>query len=339
MYAKSVNAFRARSLRLTFLFVGFVLPSMAFAALNYSQSSIKGISQAYGFVLGQEASLTRIERTYPDAAMQVEVARATFNAAFPDIKKKLEAELTTALTEPNFKQLRDEMSAKIRPLLTKQQITPQLAQQFLEQVRARAKGDEMEPDVLRYLLAVRYTANPVSEFLDGFRQRYKTDGTGKSQGLRFHLQLPRSWLIKEGERPHIVQKWVSEGGTGLSNIILMVQDTGGETLSRAEADQFVRSGEIRTSVPDGAKFIDGGAFSQERSAGYWIDMAMPQERAGMKMYSRGRMYVLFFRGKGISLMCMAASAETEEVKVTAAAVKLNPLCQQVMNSVVLDQAY
>jgi len=329
----------ASVMRLLILCVGAALPSLAFAALNYSQSSIKGISQAYGFVLGQEASLARIERTYPDAAMQVEMARATFNAAFPDVKKKIEAELTAALTEPKFKQLRDEMVAKIRPLLTKQQINPQLAQQFLEQVKARAKGDEMEPEVLRYLLAVRYATNPAGEFFDGFRQRYKTDGAGKSLGLRFHLQLPRSWLIKEGERPHVVQKWVSEGGTGLSNIILMVQDTGGETPGRAEMDQFVRSGEIRESVPDGSKYIDGGAFSQEKSAGYWIDMAMPQERAGMKMYSRGRMYLLFFRGKAVSVMCMATSAEKEEAKVTAAAVKLNPLCQQIMNSVVLDQAY
>lgn len=339
MYCNADRCTFARVLRLLILCVGAVLPTLALAALNYSQSSIKGISQAYGFVLGQEASLARIERTYPDAAMQVEMARSTFNAAFPDIKKKIEAELIAALTEPKFKQLRDEIVAKIRPLLTKQQITPQLAQQFLEQVKARAKGDEMEPEVLRYLLTVRYAANPVGEFFDGFRQRYKTDGTGKSQGLRFHLQIPRSWLIKEGERPHVVQKWVSEGGTGLSNIILMVQDTGGETPGRAEMDQFVRSGEIRESEPDGSKYIDGGAFSQERSAGYWIDMAMPQERAGMKMYSRGRMYLLFFRGKAISVMCMATSAEKEEVKVTAAAVKLNPLCQQVMNSVVLDQAY
>jgi hypothetical protein len=329
----------AGALRLLVLCAGAVLPSLAFAALNHNPSAIKGISQAYGFMLGQEVSLARIERTYPDAAMQVEMARAAFNAAFPDIKRKLEAELTAALTEPKFTEMRTELNKKLNAFATKQQITPQLAQQFLEQVKARAKGDEMEPEVLRYLLTVRYATNPAGEFFDGFRQRYKTDGTGKSQGLRFHLQLPRSWLIKEGERPHVVQKWVSEGGTGLSNIILMVQDTAGETPGRAEMDQFVRSGEIRESVPDDSKYLDGGAFSQEKSAGYWIDMAMPQERAGMKMYSRGRMYVLFFRGKAISVMCMAASAESEEVKVTAAAVKLNPLCQQVMNSVVLDQAY
>src|SRR6266705_3374482 len=97
----------------------------------------------------------------------------------PDVKKKLEAELTAALTEPKFKELRAGMDNKIRPFQTKQQLTPQLAQQFLEQVTARAKGDEMEPDVLRYLLAVRYAANPVAEFGDGFRQRFRTDGTGK----------------------------------------------------------------------------------------------------------------------------------------------------------------
>ena len=125
----------------------------------------------------------------------------------------------------------------------------------------------------------------------------------------------------------------------MSNIVLMVQDTGDETVSRADMDQLVRSGEIRDTVPDGGEFIDGGAFSQEKRAGYWIEMAMPQERAGMRMYLRGRMYVLFFHNKAVSLMCMVASAENEVAKMTAAAAKLKPLCQQVMNSMVLDQAY
>lgn len=335
----SNRQFVLRAFRLTALWCGIVLPCLAFAALHHNPSSIKAISKAYGFVLGQDASLARIERSYPEAAMQIEMARMTFNLAFPDVRKKLETELIAAMTEAKFRVLRSELDKKLRGLQSKQQITQQLAQQFLEQVKARAKGDEMEPDVFRYLLAVRYASNPVAEFGDGFRQRYSTDGTGKSQRLRFHLQLPRSWLAKEGERPHVVQKWVSEGGTGLSNIILMVQDMAGETPSRADVDQLVRAGELRTMVPDGSKFVDGGAFSQEKSAGYWVDMVMPQERAGMKIDSRGRMYLLFFRGKAISLMCMVGGAENEAAQVTAAAAKLKPLCQQVMNSVVLDQAY
>lgn len=311
----------------------------AWAALAHSQAAIKAISAAYGFVLGQEYSLARIERTYPDAAMQVEFARITFNSAFPDIKKKLEAELVAALTESKFKELRDGMHNKIGPMLTKQQLTPQLAQHFLEQVKARAKGADMEPDVLRYLLAVQYSASPAAEFGNGFRQRFRTDGTGKSQGVRLILQLPRSWLAKEGERPHIVQKWISEGGTGNTIIMLDIRDAQGHTPDRREVERFVKSGEVREIVPEGGTLHDAGTFTMEQRTGYWLDMSAKLERAGFRMYQRGTMHQLFINGKAVSLQCFSYADESQP-RIADAAAKLNkPLCQQVLNSLVLEQAY
>ena len=311
----------------------------AIAALNHNPESVTALSKAYGFLLGQEYSLARIEKAYPAHRLHVEQARLGFGSAFPDAKAKLEKELAAALGTDKVRQLHAEMFKKVKSLLDQQALSPEIAQQFLEQVKARAKGQEIDPDVLNYLLAVRYADSPVGEFGAGFRQRYQTDGSGKSQGIKLKLQLPRSWVAKEGERPHIVQKWVSEGGTGMANILLQVRDAEGYKPSRREMDEFVRSGEIRDVVPDGARFITGGAFSQEQSVGYWMEMSMAQERAAMRMVSRGFMYVLFFRGKGVMLMCMTAGPEDSSVKVDADSVKMRPLCQQVMNSVVFEQAY
>lgn len=311
----------------------------AFAALNQSQSSVKAMMKAYGFILGQEYSLQRIERTYPEAAMQVELARLTFNAAFPDIKQKLEAELSSALTESKFREVRSELTEKMRDLLSKQAITPQLAQQFIEQVKARAKGEDMESDVLRYLLAVRYATNPVGEFFDGFRQRYRTDGTGKSQGIRLALQLPRSWLAKDGERPHIVQKWTNEGGTGYSSVMLDIRDAEGYNPTRREMEQFVKSGEVRDVVPAGGTLHDSGTVTLENRTGYWVEMSMKLERAGFRMYGRGYMYQIFINGKAVGLMCMSYFKEDEVQKADAAAKLNKPVCQQALNSLVLEQAY
>ncbi len=328
-----------RALRVVAICIGILFPCWSFADLNYNPVAIKALSKAYGFVLGQDYQLSRIEKAYPAAHVEVERARMAFSARFPNIKIKVERELSKALGETGLKQLRNETQRKMADLLSPQPMTSETAKQFLDQVQERAKSNEIEPDVLNYLLAVQYTDNNAGEFTDGFRQRYRTDGSGKSQGLRFHLQLPRSWQVKEGERPHVVQKWISEGGTGLANIMLLVQDTGGETPNRAEVDQFVRSGEIRTIVPDGGTYIDGGAFSMEKSAGYWLEMATPGERVGEKMYLQGYMYLLFFQGKAISLQCVTGGADNEKTKVSNSSAKLKPLCQQVMNSVVLDQAY
>lgn len=339
MHVKSNGTGYIQALRLGAICISIVFPCWSFAELNYNPVAIKALSKAYGFILGQDFQLSRIEKAYPAAGGEVEMTRMAFGAGFPNIRIKIERELSSALGEAELKQLRNEMQRKMVAFLSQQPLTSETAKQFLDQVRARAKGNEIEPDVLNYLLAVKYMSNTAGEFIDGFRQRYRTDGSGKSQGLRLHLQLPRSWIAKDGERPHVVKKWVSEGGTGLANILLLVQDTGGETPNRVEVDQFVRSGEIRTIVPDGGTYIDGGALSMEKSAGYWLEMATPAERAGMKMYSRGYMYQLFFQGKAISLQCVTGGAYNEERKVSTASVKLKPLCQQVMNSVVLDQAY
>ncbi len=326
-------------LRFLLMFSGIAFPCWTYAALTHTQPSVKAISKVYGFLLGQNFSLTRIERTYPEMAMQVEMARLTFNAAFPDIQKKLEAELVSAINDGNFKKIKTELEQKLRDVLSKQQITPHLARQFLEQVKARAKGDEMELDVLRYLLAVQYSANPVGEFSAQFRQRFRTDGSGKAQGIRLGLQLPRSWLANEGERPHIVQKWTSEGGTGDSIVMLDIRDAEGYNPTRNDIERFVKSGEVHDIVPEGGVFHEAGTFSMEKRTGFWVDMSVRLERAGIRMYQRSRIHQLFINGKAVGLMCMSFSRQDEPQKADAAAKLNKPICQQVLNSLVLDQAY
>jgi len=322
---------------LFFLLLLVFLPTTVFA-LNVNPTSVKGMAQAYGFVLGQEYSLSRIAKEFPELTGGVELARAQFGSTFPDIKTKLEKQLKQAMGEKPFQETAASLRTKLRETLGRQQITSDIAASFLGQVKARSKG-EIESPVLEYLLAVKYTANPVGEFADGFRQRYQTDGTGKSQGIKINLQLPRSWAGKDGERPHIVQKWVSENGTGLEIIHLDIRDGQGYNPTKKEMEEFVKSGEAKDSVPDGSKYVDSGNFTLEKQTGYWLQMAMPLERAGMMMYQDALMYQFFFRGKAIGIMCQAGGPENEKPKVNEAFKRIRPLCQQVLNSLVLTQAY
>ena len=86
------------------LLAGYSLAS--WGAVNHNQNSIKGLSKAYGFLLGQEYSLRRIEKAYPAIRIQVEVARLTFGGSFVGVKVKLEQELVQAVGESNFQKLR-----------------------------------------------------------------------------------------------------------------------------------------------------------------------------------------------------------------------------------------
>jgi hypothetical protein len=313
------------------------IPVTSFA-INFNPTSVKGMTQAYGFILGQEYSLSRIAKKFPELSGNVELARAQFSSTFPGIKMKLETHLKHAMGEKLFQKTAASLRTKLRDTLGRQEITMEIAVNFLEQVKVRAKG-EIESPVLEYLLAVKYTANPLGEFADGYRQRYQTDGSGKSQGIKLKLQLPRSWAAKEGERPHIVKKWVSENGTGLEIILLDIRDAQGYNPTKKEIEEFVRSGEVKETVPEAATYVASGTFTIEMRTGYWVQMAMLIERAEMKGYQDVLMYQFFFRGKVVGLMCQAGGPETEKPKVNEAFKRIRPLCQQVLNSLVLLQAY
>jgi len=312
--------------------------SSATFAINFNPTSVKGMAQAYGFVLGQEYSLSRIANEFPESTGEVELARAQFGSTFPDIKTKLETQLKQAMGEKLFQETATNLRTKLRETLGHQQITGEIAGNILEQVKGRSKG-EIESPVLEYLLAVKYTTNPVGEFADGYRQRYQTDGVGKSQGIKLNLQLPRSWAAEDGERPHIVKKWVSENGTGLETILLGIRDWQGYNPTKKESEEFVRSGEVKETVPEGSTYVASGNFTLEMRTGYWVQMAMPIERAEMKIYLDVLMYQFFFRGKAVGIVCQAGGPEREKPKVNDAFKRIRPLCQQVLNSLVLTQAY
>ena len=182
-------------------------------------------------------------------------------------------------------------------------------------------------------------SNPVGEFADGFRQRYQTDGTGKAQSIKLKLQLPRSWTAKDGERPHIVRKWISLNGTGLEMIHLDIRDGEGYAPTKKEMEDFVKSGEVKESIADGATYVASGNFSLEKQTGFWVHMTTAVERAGTKVYQESVMYQLFFQGKAIGIMCTAGGTDAEKTKTNEGFKRMKPLCQQVVNSLVLLQAY
>ena len=322
---------------LLILLTFFTYSSNTFA-LNFNPTSVKGVAQAYGFILGQEYSLAHIAKEFPDLTSNVDLASAQFSATFPNIKTDLEVQLKKALGEKLFQDTATSLRKKLRDSLGQQQISREIAANFLEEVKRRSRG-EIDSPVIEYLLAVKYATNPVGEFSDGFRQRYQTDGTGKSQGIKLALQLPRSWAAHEGERPHIVKKWQSENGSGLETMLLDIRDGQGYSPTKKEMQNVVSSGEIKTFIPDGSTYVDSGNFTLEQQTGYWIQIALPVERVGVKIYQDALMYQFFFKGKVIGVMCQAGGPDNDRPKVHEAFKRIRPLCLQVLNSLVLKQAY
>lgn len=326
----------ARLLILTL--IALISYSTTVFAINFNPTSANGMAKAYGFVIGQEYSLLSIAKEFPELTGDVVLARAQFSSTFPDIKTKLEAQLKQNLGGKHFQEMRVSLQANLKEASSRQQITKEIATNFLKQIKDRSKR-EIENPILEYLLAVKYATNPTGEFTDGFRQRYETKGIGKSQGIEVNLQLPRSWIGKDGERPHIVQKWVSENGTGLEMILLDIRDVQGYKPTKKEMKEFIGSGEVKDLIPEGATYVASGNFTLEMQNGYWVEMVTPLERAGIEMHQESLMYQFYFQGKAIGVMCQAGGLEADKTKINETFNRIKPLCQQVLNSLVLPQAY
>src|SRR5690606_14168814 len=125
----------------------------------------------------------------------------------------------------------------------------------------------------------RYERNPEREMLDRYRQIFESDGTGKALGVKFRLDIPKSWVIKEGKRPHIHAIATSELGRGLESFIVDVREIdlqGDGPISLEEVNSFIKDGCVRDFLPQRAVYIDSGAMEIEHLPGYWnrFDLAV-----------------------------------------------------------------
>jgi len=315
----------------------FIQTSRA-SEFQFSNTSAKGLMQAYGFILGQEYSLSNIDSDFPELAGGVALARAEFNSSFPSIKEKIREQFTAAIGQDSFDQIEQEIINQLHNTLGIQKLSREDAQNFLLIIRERADG-EIETPVLEYILTILYLDSPANEFIDGYRQRFSSKDHPKALGIDLTLQVPRSWKGQEGERPHIVQKWKSQYGAGSQLIILDVRDTQGYTPTGADIKSSITSGEVKEFLPDGSEYVDAGLFSVEKSKGQWIEYTQREERVGVHLYQHILLNQVYFQGKAIGIMCSSVGLEEDRAKVDLGYRDLRPMCQQVLNSLVLLQAY
>jgi hypothetical protein len=58
----------------------------------------------------------------------------------------------------------------------------------------------------------------LKSFVGGKKARFSTADHPKARGLDIQVDIPNNWKKKEGERPHIIQKFSSAGGDGIAKV-------------------------------------------------------------------------------------------------------------------------
>lgn len=331
-------------IRLFALLLTLALAGIAFGGeVSTKEPRWKQLSQAYGFVLGQQASLELIEKNYPDIAKDAKGAWFAFNStSLGESVKGVEEELSNLLGDkwPEYKK---KMAAQMETLIRGQDVTYQQAVAFLREVHQRAKG-EMPGPILAALLSAhpRFAKNPGLELLAGWKQTFRTKGHPKAKGVDFSISFPASWSKREGYRPNIIQFFQSGAGYGPIMCNLMVKDIplpAGYKITENELKEFFRPDELKDMIPDDQTFIDAKSIVLEGAPAGILVSDQTMQRLDLTLTMRMTQFITIHGESMIFVQFMVAKAPDSKESLDELQQKYLPTYRAIANTFVLNDKY
>ena len=326
------------------LFVIFAFAGTAFSEeISTKESRWKQLSQAYGFVLGQQISLELIEQEFPDLAKDVRYAWFSFNStALGESVKGVEEELSKMLGN-RWSEYKKEMIAQMDMLIGEQDITRQQAVDFLQDVRQRSRG-EMPESILATLLSAhsKFAKNPGLELSTGWKQTFRTKNHPKAKGVDFSISFPASWRKREGYRPNIIQFLESGAGYGPIMCSLMVKDIplpDGYNLSERELKKFFHPNELKDLVPDGGMLIDAKTIVLEGAPAGMLISDQKMQRLDLTLSIRMTQFITIQEKSMIFIQFMVAKMPDSEESMDELQQKYLPIYRAIANTFVLNDKY
>jgi len=266
----------------------------------------KQLSSAYGFVLGQQASLELIEKKFPDLSRDVKASWFAFNSsALGESVKGVEAELSSQFGDrwPEFKK---KMASQMRKIAEGQQPTRNQAIAFLGEVKLRAKGEL--PDSIRSTLLSahpRYSKHPVLEMSEGWKKIFHSKGHAKAKGLKMKISYPSSWKQTEGSRPNIMQKF--QGGNAQDGVVMLITKAlpapYNRKLTVAEKQEITSKEVVVEFVPNGSKLISYKATKIDGVIAAMIEYEVIAERAGYSIGQKNLSFIIPHHGALLLIQC------------------------------------
>lgn len=328
--------------QISIIFLLSVLTSTAFAEIKLSNALAKDIGQAYGFCLGQNYSLSEISKKYPSISGLALIAEKEFSATFKSSIEGMDA-LMRKYAKNEWDKIKKQLTSQISSSINIEQISETQALQFIKLVRERAKGT-IESPVIETLLLFKsdYENYPEREFLDGYKYKYSTNGVGKSKGVAFSIESPRTWVSKEGDRPNIVQKFVSENGRGLELLLILVKELPlqpGERITEKDVSEMLNPKDIQDFIPDGGTILDSGKLTLENLPGFWVHFKIDRVRVKNTIGMETMMYTIFYKNKMILIQGQVMTSINGESDNQVGLKKYEKLFELMANSFVISNIY
>lgn len=319
-----------------------VLSPNAFAEIKLTNALAKDISQAYGFYLGQSYSLSEISKKYPSVSGRALIAEKEFSANFGSSIDAMDA-LMAKYDKGEWDKIKKKLIANLANSITFDKISEEQSRQFVDLVRKRARGDIDSP-VIETLLLFKsgYESNPELEFADGYKYKYSTNGAGKAKGVAFSIESPKTWIAKEGDRPNIVQKFVSENGRGAELLLVLIKEVPlqpGGKITEKDMSEILNPSHIQDFIPDGGVHLNSGKLTLESLPGFWVHFKMDMARLRNTVSMEGITYTIFYKNKMIQIQGQVVTSINGEPAERGGLSKYERLFDLMANSFVISSMY
>lgn len=300
---------------------------------------ITEMSQAYGFKVGQDYSLEMIEKKYPDLKPQIQIAKLKFDKSFSKSIVTIDSILSAEGNE--WLKIKSQINDQIKSSINLNSYNYDQIKDFVQSVESRANGDIPVP-IIGTLLTFNptYLKNPTLEFTDGFKYRFSSKDNLKAKGVDFHLDLPQSWLAKEGNRPNIVQKFVSQNGHGLAiALILVLELPEVNNISEEDVKELARSEESKEMLPKNSQFINSGFIKIDDLPGIYQEYKIRQTQIDNEVLMHTINYNVYYKNKMISIQCSVGSTSEDENNTDAVFLKYKELFKSIAGSLVVQSQW
>lgn len=297
------------------------------------------MSQAYGFKIGQDYSLEMIEKKYPDLKPQIQIAKLKFDKSFRNSISTIDSILSSKGSE--WLKIKSQLKDQIKSSVNLNNYNYDQIKDFVKSVEARANGEIPVP-IIGTLLTFNptYLKRPNLEFTDGFKYRFSSKDNLKAKDVDFHLDLPQSWLAREGNRPNIVQKFLSQNGHGSAiALVLVLELPGVNSISEEDIKDLARSEESKEMLPENSQFINSGFIKIDGLPGIYQEYKMIQTQIEYELLMHTINYSVYYKNKMISIQCSVSAARDDEKNTDALFVKYKELFKSLAGSLVVQSQW
>lgn len=184
------------------------------------------------------------------------------------------------------------------------------------------------------------SAPPLNRPASDFVEDYSTKGHPKAKGIEMKLGYPKGWKQEEGDRPNVVQKFISPQGYASGCLVLGIANLPDE--SSDDEIKALFSGEGPSDfLPEGARQISRRHTKIEQLDADILTFVHRAERADMAMthFSQTLVFVINRKIINIGMTCGEVGGAVNEAELIKRGAQFDPLFKLCINRIVIPSRW